>query len=242
MDEIDCTQLFSHDPRVRLKAAIGAIPSMARDYMPQKDQWIRNAFGAANAWMVAVGPSPGKGPGGKVLEPVAPILGKLHPLFEQWAISTPFWRELFRLVREGFCHAGFGNDDEEIGLKLLMLMNLDLTPEGDSTKIAHGKLTSGLPRLKRVLEVTRPRLILALEQHVYDEISKWWSDFGAVGSERLHAKVSKYTPRSRWLTRNGEAILLTKTLQHPSKANFYLGFEQEVAGCLGDRIAEAATC
>ena len=127
----------------------------------------------------------------------------------------------------------------------MMEMNLDTIPQGNSSKIPPERLTAGLPRLKRVLDLTRPRIILALSVDVYEVIRRW-NAFREVGPERKHNQISTknttYTPRSRWLTYDNEArILLTKTVQHPSKSNFYLGFENEVSDSLGDRIAEAVS-
>jgi len=240
MIENQRNQLFSPNPLIRLEAAATGSASITKECIPPKGEWIRNAFGVANAWLVVVGPSPGKGPGGRVTEPVLPVLGQVLPLFQQFADSTKFWRELFRLLRGGFHYANLAREDEDAALKLMMLVNLDTIPEGDSTKIAQDKLTSGLPRLKRVLDLTKPRLILALEQRVYDEICDWWKGFGEVGPERRHDRVSKFVPKSRWLSCEGESTLLTKTLQHPAKANFCIGYETEVSDCLGERIAEAA--
>lgn len=240
-------QLFSVNPLVRLNCAASVGPSMVAVLMHPNVDWIQNAFGAANAWIVVVGPSPGTGPGGKVDRPVLPVLGEVLPEFGRFAQNDPkgFWHELFRLLRQGFKCAGVATHDPDAALKLMMEMNLDTTPQGNSGKIPPERLTAGLARLKRVLDLTRPRLILALSADVYDVISRW-NVFTDVGPERKHNQIATknttYTPRSRWLTYdNGARILLTKTVQHPSKSNFYLGFENEVSDSLGDRIAEAAS-
>jgi hypothetical protein len=231
-------RLFSPNPLIRLEAAKEASPSIVEALIPSKEKWIKSAFGAANAWLVVVGPSPGKGPGGKVVEAVPPVLGEVHPLFEKFKNSTPFWKELFRLLQQGFHSAGL---DADAALMLTMLVNLDITPEGDSKKIPQEKLRDGLPRLKQVLELTRCRMILALTKSVYDVI-RIWKEFSEVGPElQPHDNVWKYHPKSRWLTckKEEQTILLTKALQHPSKASFYSGHETEVSDWLGARIAKA---
>ena len=80
----------------------------------------------------------------------------------------------------------------------MMEMNLDTTPQGNSGEIPPERLTAGLPRLKRVLDLTRPRLILALSVDVYDVIRRW-NAFREVGPERRHnqllTKNKTYTPR-----------------------------------------------
>ena len=78
-------QLISVNPLVRLNSAASVGPSMVAELMHPNVDWIQNAFGAANAWIVVVGPSPGTGPGGKVDRPVLPVLGKVLPEFEQFA-------------------------------------------------------------------------------------------------------------------------------------------------------------
>jgi hypothetical protein len=197
-----------------------------------------------------VGPSPGTGPGGKIDHAVPPVLGTVLPEFVRFATpandKNGFWRELFRLLRQGFKHAGLARDDEDAALKLMMLMNLDTTPQGDGAKVTQEMLRAGLPRLSCILGVTRPRLIVALTERVYKEISQWWSrdQIGKVGQERRHngvpTKRQCYYGRSRWLTRANEgSMLLAKILQHPSRASFYRGYETLFSDYLGERIADA---
>ena len=243
-------RLFSPNPVVRLAAA-NAKPSKLAPFLPRS--WIVNAFGAANAWVVAVGPSPGTGPGGKVDRAVPPVLGTVHPQFRHFLDNDPkgFWNELFRLLREGFRHAEVARKDKDAALKLTMAMNLLTNPQGDASQLTPEMLKKGLPRLSRVLRVTRPRIILALTKVVYKVIHEWWSDrFGGVGPDLQHPVPTKkkdggtktYDGRSRWLGRdNQHSILLVKMLQHPSKANSYSGNEAIVSAYVEERIAAAIT-
>lgn len=249
MTESIYDDLFSPKPIVRLDAATKATAPMVTQLVPPCDKWIAQAFGAANAWLVVVGPSPGKGPGGKIKVPVQPVLGRVLPEFKSFAepsVDTRgFWRELFRLLRQGFKRACLGRVDEDAALKITMLVNLDTTPEGDAAKVSPEKLMAGLPRLKRAADITNPHLILALTKAVYEEIRRWWSrEIGKVEPEQKHPVHANkcYHGRSCWLTReNGESILLVKILQHPSKANTYSGYGALFSDYIGDRIVEVLT-
>lgn len=238
-------QLFSRDPLIRLTTAAAATPAIAAGFLPPRDKWIVNAFGAANAWLVVVGPSPGTGPGGKVDRPVPPVFGTVLPEFRRFEDprndKNGFWRELFRLLRQGFRRAGLAMHDEDAALKLMMIVNLDTNAHGDGSEVTRPMLKAGLPRLSCVLDVTKPRLILALKTDVYEEIWKWWG--GTVQPEQSHDPVrtrkQSFYGKSRWLTRdNQKSVLLVKILQHPSRATLYRGYETLFSDYIGDRIAE----
>lgn len=244
-------ELYSPNPLVRLNASQNATPSALAEFVPPTNEWIVNAFGAANAWLVVVGPSPGTGPGGKVDRPVPPVLGAVLPEFHRFLANdnNGFWTELFRLLRHGFKHAHLPPSDKDAALKLMLAMNLDTTPQGDGKKVTTQMLRDGMARLRYVVDLTAPRMILALKADVYDEIQEWWrAEVGEVGREESHPVPTKtksgatkcYNGKSRWLTRKGQAsILLVKILQHPSRVKTYAGNEARFSDYIGERIRAA---
>lgn len=251
MASSDLTGLFDLNPLVRLWTAEQLSDADRDSLSPPADHWYPNVYGAANAWVVAVGPSPGD-PGGK---PKAPRTTIHRPVL--WNVNTKlgeletegktFWNELFRLIRAGFKRIGVLDRYDDATLRLMLMMNLDTTPEGKEENIPVSKLLDGIgSRLWPVLRAVKPRIVLALTKRVYKLI---WDDlekYGAcaMGREREHHPVPagdrSYSGKSCWVSHPEVGqFLFVRLLQHPRWEPSYHPYRRRFSAYVGRRFRDA---
>lgn len=240
--------LFSPDPRVRLEAVAGLSKPSRDKLLEHYSEWIPNAYGAANAWAVIVGPSPGRARVGSRKKRATgiyqPVLGEVHPKIKEGVEEWPFWRELLRWVREAFCESGVLQADLDLCQTLILMMNLDIACQGQESRISQPKLRKGLDRLWFVVDSTKPRMLIALTKRVYNVILAGLESDGLGWKvyERKHKVKAgrEYHPKSCWIVyRSIGPILLVVLPQHPSRANTYKRHRRRFDGFLGERVREA---
>jgi len=259
MNEELLSRLYHEDPAIRLAAANDLDPGSQQEILEECKPWLPNVYGSANAWVLAVGPSPDYNGGG----PKAPI-DHSHPLVlgevmlkfrtfreEKWAVV--FHEELFRLIRAGFAATHLLLRDPDAHLKLMLQMNLDTTPKEHESNTPAEKLRQGVhDRLLPIIEKTRPRIILTLTETVYDLIvdelgRKHSCSVSDPDPHRVEAGPRTYTPESRWIARPDlGTFLLAQLAQHPSRVNTYAPYKRAFSAYVRrrfrDALAEAPLC
>jgi hypothetical protein len=224
------TDLYSDNPRIRFAAAQALmapredwspehLPTFVRDAVASRPLLGREVFGAANSWLLMVGPSPGGSPPGATASPFEdwtyPVdLGRPHRHFS-YPDSAGFWKKIrlwsFEALQRG---ASIGSDTQ--ALSVSMMMNLREEALADSSVLA-AHLWEGTPRFWSAVEVTRPKLVVALTEDVFQAILLSLPGRGRSGAFTKH-KVRQYLPRSCWVSgNNGASFLLARAPNHPSR-------------------------
>jgi hypothetical protein len=200
--------LHSKDASKRLKASL----AFAKKYSGVKEVWPSGCFGAANAWLLLVGPSPGKAgpqeqslPGGvnrPLNRPVAvgPEVGTIK--FKSGRNRNSRWNYL--------TNACFGNE-EQAGA-LTAVANLDWGNFSDQNEIETASLQAGCPAVFGIMKMSQPRVVLALSKKVWGPLTEYLS-FCTV-EEFVHRGIEGriiQIPSCRFKT------LLLRTQNHPSR-------------------------
>ena len=194
--------LFSSDPEQRYRASCSLEGSITRT-------WPRGCWGAANAWLVLIGPSPGPqdsglpAPGGsgrpwdsKITIGVSP--GEVY--FKSNSGRKVNWQRLARAVIGEPQHAK----------ALVAVANLDWANSSRQGDLDRGALWSGCADVFEVLLQARPRVALALTRETWETFAEFLKrKIG--GSTRLSADSLTFL-----LPGTDAPMLLLRSPQHPS--------------------------
>ena len=227
--------LFSPDPRLRWKHAKEYAEAkgkeLDKEITARYKDWPCYWFGAANAWLVFLGPSPGDSGGRTIDWPKEkyPTLGKPHGLFSTYVDSTGFWRRLREWTIEAYRLADVFQDDKEASFGVTLLANVLDTNVGAARKIKDASLAAAMPRVVDNLELVRPRIIVPMEKRVSRLLIEEFRKRGAViiagpSQTLVRAKKQRYQNYKPWswcLQTDFGQLLVAEAPQHPSKKNFY---------------------
>lgn len=212
--------LFSPLLDVRYQATIKA---KGNEY---PETWPNACWGAANGWLMLLGPSPGREdnsddfrPGGPnrpkdSLVSIGPCAGRIH--FDSNKGRNGRWNKLREAV--------FGTMDQADALTTLA--NLDWGNHGDHRTIPDAYLRDGCGNVFEVMKQSKPRVIITLVRRTWDILLPFLESrktvvpgyTGATGLDcrRLH------------LPENGACTLLLRSPQHPSRHFFNTNHEQQI--------------
>jgi hypothetical protein len=223
--------MYSEDPRERLRAGqnwarhnpLEAVPTedgLPAVLRPAASTLEHGTYGAVNAWLLLIGPSPGGSP---PTDPLATaqaierdsypaVLGRAHPHFF-WPDTAGFFTKTRVWVTECFSRASVTSPEEE-ALSLAMIVNLLDQPAADSRAL-RATLHLGTSRLRAAVRVARPRLVVALTNDVLDAVLAAFPEFTVSPLEVT--KVRQYNPQSFWLTNGETHFAVARSPNHPSR-------------------------
>jgi hypothetical protein len=233
--------LYDVDPRERLRiarlhdaAAATTVPPRVDDLPPElrangrRVEELGDIMSPINAWLLFVGPSYGAAPADlaehfRYAGPQAPTLGRKHPLS---ASTGRFFVELGRWGTEAFSRSTVLSLPED-AWALTGQMNLIPGWAGDASRLADSDLARAAPRLWEVVEIVRPRLVVALTGAVYRAAERAASECGGtLGPEQrdlVPGGGQTYRPRWRWAaTADGWSFLIAAAPNHPSRISLQI--------------------
>jgi hypothetical protein len=214
-------------------------------------------YGAANAWVVVVGPSGGakkKEKAGEQLSLLAPptrpkhlVLGEVHEAFERHSHEkSGFWRNLFDVLEVGFRKRTSVDCESLNYLKAVLTTNLSPKQVGDEAELADDELEAGIPHFLELLRLCKPRVVAALTVRVYKLLAAY-IDQPEIGARLtlddqhiIKNRDNVYKPRSCWMHVQGVGRILLVRFPHPSRAPLFGGrYVSSVGAYLGRRFREA---
>jgi hypothetical protein len=252
--------LYSADPAERIIAAENLSDQQKKQHLRAYRPWLVKDYGAANAWVLVVGPSGGakkKEKAGEQLSLFAPptaakhlVLGEVHERLEMHSQEkSGFWRNLFDVLEVAF-RKGTSVDCERLNyLKAVLTTNLSPKQVGDEAEVTDEELEAGIPHLLELLRLCKPRVVVALTQRVHNLLFSCLVEKGIATrltlehKHRLKMGGREYKPLSCWLEADGVAsILLVSLPQNPSRAPFVgRRYVSSVGAYLGRRFQDALT-
>ena len=246
--KIEFNDLFVRDPVERLqnsKKYIIQTSDLDAKIRSIYKNWPKYWWGAANAWLVFVGPSPGNSKSKPInwVTEKYPSIGIPHPHYINRIDSTGFWPRLREWARNSFQIANVFNDEDD-ALSMVLLANVLDTREGDSTKLLTESLLKKIPSTVDNLSLVKPCVIIPMEKRVSKMLLNEFKNrgFKIIQGPIIH-KVSFenkkgifYKPKSWVIRTEWGVVLLSESPQHPSKRNFYI--PKLVDEYLADRIKE----
>ena len=196
--------------------------------------WPFSNWGAANAWLVLLGPSPGKDDGGAKGTHTVRV-GLPCPIqFNTYRNRNPRWRKLWEEPFGPHLRVG----DENLGEYLTALMNLDGTNEPDETKLTNASLVNGCDRVERQLNQCRPKVIVALTESAFAVFRSH------LGDRYMPSKLDGFEEPRRGntggtfqLTNAVHRTWLIRAPQHPSHPPLercWLAYQAKIAHILRD--------
>lgn len=229
-EEPNRSELYSVDPWARLAAARLFAAARSTSHPPRVDELPaelqgaaatlgRECFGAINAWLVFVGPSPGGSPAkaevaARFSGDHVPVLGRPHPHFN-YPDTSGFWTRIQTWLFEAF-RRGAGIEAAEDALSLSLVTNL-LEDQSADSDVLDTRLPEGLPRFRAVLGAARPRLVVALKRSVFEAILNGLPP----GTRRLEEQiytVRRYRPPNVWVEMpDMSRLLIARAPNHPSR-------------------------
>ena len=225
--------LFSDDPLVRLtraRAVSRSTPDLEKDIRRRYKKWLPFWHGAANAWLVYLGPSPGNSPGRECGDPFQlPVLGKPHPHLKCYSDARGFWNTLREWTLSSFGTARLFRDEPDAALGVTLNANVLPTPQGDASRIDQGELDRAMPHVADILNLVKPRLLVPLHKKVSKSLLAELKSRGAeviTGPNEIPVRARSqsyefYKPKI-WEMKlsRGRNLLVAESPQHPSKRNF----------------------
>jgi hypothetical protein len=181
--------------------------------------WPWGNRGAANAWMIMVGPSPGKPNPNIVPTSQSRRIGMNHGFsgFDHLAHRNPTWLAL--------AEAGFGSrGSPKLRSALSALFNLCSIDTSDASSLTHEELDRFSDRcIERILEC-RPRVVIAIERRVFEILASRFSNRQSFRRSVFDAAANSYTGRITdcyvWqYNQDGyvNEIILIRAPSHPSR-------------------------
>lgn len=223
-------EFYSLDAKDRLRASEAWAAHLSRESVPTADgipPSLRararsigpGTFGALNACLMLVGPSPGASPPSnpeatrraQELDEYPVTVGRAHPHFF-WPDTAGFFTKVRRWATEALVGGGVASNEGE-ALSLTMIVNLLDHQAADSRTLAQ-TLHLGVPRLRCAIDAALPNVIIALTQDIFDTIR---STFGAGVSQIDQTNVRQYKPPRMWIRHEGRPVLLARSPNHPSR-------------------------
>ncbi len=218
--------LHSVNPAERYASSI----EFGDKYPKQPFKWPHGCRGAANAWLVLLGPSPGKkGPretsrGDRAWD-CSPTIG-----LEQQEIQFSDGKQRNPRFAK-IAHAGFGtHGNDEMPKRLTALMNLDGKNAPDASQIESSDLCRGCQTVYDLLVQAKPRVVIVLSFAAWNPFSNFLKSKGAASfasppafpnGRSLYAVTLKLAPEIPFST------LFVKSRQHPSMPFFKIGVDDE---------------
>lgn len=224
-------KLYSNIPEERLTAALEVKEMSVIDQIKKIKQYFW--FGSANAWLVFLGTSPG-GSSTKGKEDKSNYKSEIsfneasnHLLnFNDSKGKKGFWEKI-----RGYAKELFPEIPESELYKIMLAGNLMDSMEGDSSKLNVEELQKGAIESFDVLSIVKPKLIICLQQNVYELIYKLVkekemeqvqaSDILQIksGTKRdIEYKVPVIYFQSKDIV--WDKWVLTRMPMHPSRSNF----------------------
>jgi hypothetical protein len=196
--------LFSANPQDRLRA------SAASTTWPST-QWPYGNQGAANAWLVLVGPSPGHEKRTAVDPTNEVTFGARVPL-----IGMSDWR---KNAWDALIDAALGSDHSaEVRRYLVALINFTGENASAESTLSYQSMDNGVGSVVEKIRMMHPRVVLALSNAVFDRLAP------ALATTPLPADRVSVGPHGRPLRaasfkdpEAGFEVLLLKPSQHPSR-------------------------
>jgi hypothetical protein len=196
--------LFSRDPEERIRS------SNASQSWPSV-RWPYGNQGAANAWLVLVGPSPGSEKRADVPPWIEVTFGDCVQHIAMHDTRGKAW--------DAVITAAFGRLHSPAARRqLVALINLMGTNATEEKKLDAKDLDGGVSAVVEKLRLVHPRVVLALSNGVYDRLAQALNTNPLGGDGALHGP---YGFPLRAATFKDEAagfdVLLIKGVQHPSR-------------------------
>ena len=210
--------LFSPDLETRYQATMAGDPS---EYC---QRWPRACYGAANGWLMLIGPSPGKADSTQNAWPGGPN----RPLDSGVSIGPSAGRISFDTGRgrnsrwDRLRQAALGYNESEQALKradaLTTLANLDWGNNADHRCIPDAYLAMGCADVFEVMKQSKPRVIVALVWKVWNILIPFLEQSQTVFSD--YPSVAKSDCRLLRLPGTEAPTLILRSPQHPSMPFF----------------------
>ena len=204
--------LFSPDAAARFKA------SLSRQHANHRRTWPDGCWGAANGWLMLVGPSPGcsgsskdSRPGG----PRRPIDSYVHVGCDAGKIE--FLENKGRNARwQMLANAAFSR--AEYASALTTVANLDWGHNADHWRIPESYLNRGCDYVYKVMMQSKPRIVITLVRRTWDVLSLYLSrhavPFPKPPPDLIQDVIIVRLPRCGFRT------LVLRSPQHPSRHFF----------------------
>lgn len=184
-------------------------------------------YGAANAPLVFVGPSPGGGSFKTEYFERGETNGSAYWNFE---FTEPFneWSNGFRKSLKPIIEGLLQISLDQGASKLFAFVNFDWIQNPDSSKVPNDRINEGKASVNKTLHKINPKIVVALDSKAYQNLVHLLKDEGYVLSELINPCVNVRTASKNSYHRtinahviNGNGNLngavLLKSLQHPAR-------------------------
>ncbi|HZR82564.1 MAG TPA: hypothetical protein VFD92_15825 [Candidatus Binatia bacterium] len=214
MITVAASDLFSADPAVRFAASTSSKQNR------HVADWPRGCRGAANGWMMLLGPSPGRQDSDDDI-----WLGGPHRPQDEAACIGPTAGVVRYETNKGrnrrwnmLSEAVFGRLD--YAQALTSIMNLDWGHHPDSSKIPDAYLRDGCMVVYELMKESRPRVVVTLVRRTWDVFVPFLTTIVSPEPYRRATQLGSVVVR---LPNAGAATLVVRAPQHPSRHFFNAG-------------------
>ena len=196
------------------------------------DRWPDYWFGAVNAWLVFLGPSPGNSPDPKQGDVVweLPTIGEPSVNFAEYHDTARFRERIRAWTSAAYSLAEvFPQSDRRSALGSALLANVVPSRAGRAKDITDEQLRDRMGRVLDIFEeVVQPGLVVTLEKRVSRILRKEYMRRGSrvVGSgvtvvPAKNQPFPSYKPHWYNLQTVRGHVLIAESPQHPSHPNFF---------------------
>jgi hypothetical protein len=205
--------------------------------------WPDGYYGAINAPLLFVGPSPG---GGNIDGEFAPRSKSGANAYWNFDFVEPFkeWSNGFRNSLKPIIESLLDISLEEGGYKLFAFANFDWIQNPDASKVPEARMQEGIDEVKALINVMNPKIIIALEKRAYKILVKLFLQEGYKLLPPITKNVHILYTKSRFhhdidcwtIEGNGKlkGSLLVRSPQHPARI-----FNAEYAKRVSTALKEA---
>jgi hypothetical protein len=188
--------------------------------------WPNACWGAANGWLMLLGPSPGGADKDETVRPgganrpmdsevsIGPCAGRIH--FDSNQGRNRRWDRLREAVFGDLDHAD----------ALTTLANLDWGHNADHRSIPDAYLSMGCASVFEVMKQAKPRVIITLVRRTWDILLPFLESRQAIVPG--YASATGLDCRLLRLPENGAQTLLLRSPQHPSRHFFSSDHERQI--------------
>jgi hypothetical protein len=193
-------------------------------------KWPKGCWGAANGWVMLVGPSPGRDPSveGKSKQSLRPRQRVYYGL-DQGKIQFGDARDgRWNRLTKALCA-----DNEDYAYALTSVANLDWWCYRRECDIPKAHLREGCASVWKTIQASKPRVVVALTNKVWEMISRHVSQFARPDVDVVNLLTR--TPIVFQIPGYSAASLLIKSQQHPSwpfKSSYYMALGKTVRSFL----------
>jgi len=166
-----------------LAARFVATEEFQNDGKRRDEQWPRACRGAANAWIILVGPSPGAPvdaehpwPGGpnRLRDGQATI--SLHATAIDFANGKNRNQRWMTLIDQF-------TRDRKFTVALAAICNLDWQEQANAALVPEEYLRAGCGGVDQVIKTTKPRIVAALTVRVWDHLAAFYRNLNKIAEE-----------------------------------------------------------